>query len=81
MLICNNTDQMLYVSGHQIKPREFDEVIESCFDMISIHCDLGSSQIICEYGQREIKNFGNIIAEESDGLDPDNKKIIIVNSK
>ena len=81
MLICNNTDQMLYVSGHQIKPREFDEVIESCFDMISIHCDLGSSQIICEYGKREIKNFGNIIAEESDSLDPDNKKIIIVNSK
>lgn len=81
MFICNNTDQMLYVSGHQIKPREFDEVIESCFDMISIHCDLGSSQIICEYGQREIKNFGNIIAEESDSLDPDNKKIIIVNSK
>lgn len=81
MLICNSTDQTLYVSGRRIKPREFDEVIERCFDMISIHCDIGSSQIICEYGQREIKNFGNIIVGELDDLDPDNKKIIIVNSK
>lgn len=81
MFICNSTNQTLYVSGCRIKPQECGEVVERCFDMISIHCDIGSSQIICEYGQREIKNFGNIIAEESDSIDPDNKKIIIVNSK
>ncbi len=81
MFIFNATDQTLYIPNSYIKPGEGCDVGEHVFDTIDIHCNIGSSQIVCEYGQRYIKNFGNIIAEETDDLDADCKKYIVVKFK
>lgn len=81
MRIYNNSNYTVFVNGFYIVSGDYADISENIFDTINIHCNAGSSEITCEYGKRYIKNYGNLYAEETDILDNNGLKRIVVNDK
>ena len=81
MRIYNNSNYTVFVNGFYIVSGDYADISEHIFDTINIHCNAGSSEITCEYGKRYIKNYGNLYAEETDILDNNGLKRIVVNDK
>ena len=81
MVIENRTNVKLYVSdGTQrpIEPEVRRYVTEHIFDTTTIDSDIGYVEIITEYYQRHIKTSGRICAAESEELDSNGHKLIVV---
>ena len=81
MRIYNDSNSPLFIEDRWIKHGDYIDISEHIFDTINIHCNAGSSEITCEYGKRYIKNYGNLYAEETDILDNNGLKRIVVNDK
>lgn len=81
MTIANQTNYILSVDGKTIIPDSRRYILESVFDTIGIHCDIGSAIITTEYGHRGIVTFGSLNVVESDETDREDQKILLVTDK
>ena len=60
MIINNNTNSNLFINERELKPGGRVHVMTRIFDTVNIHSNIGSAEIICEYGDRYIKCYGDI---------------------
>lgn len=65
MTINNNTNSDLFINEHELKPGGCLNVMTRIFDTVNIHSNIGSAEIICEYGDRYIKCYGDIDLRKS----------------
>lgn len=78
MRIYNDSHYPLFIADCWVKHGDYIDITENIFDTIHIYSDIGSAEITCEYGERFIKRFGKIVVQESNELDSNNRKCIIV---
>mgnify|MGYP006988850555 CR=1 FL=1 len=76
MVIVNNTDQCLYVTGIEITPNERITCCEMMFNTCDILSDIGSVEITTEYSIRSFRNFGQLRGFETEDVDEIGLKII-----
>ncbi len=81
MRIYNNSNYTVFVNDFHIVPGNYADISEHIFDTISLYCNAGASVITCEYGKRYIENYGNLYTEETDILDDNGSKRIVVKDK
>lgn len=82
MKIMNQSSTTISISGSKIRPGEEGHVVEMCFDSHIISTIGGYVEIDTEYSNRHIRNFGNIMAEEGDEIDPETElRTIIVKDR
>lgn len=60
MIINNNTNSDLFINNHELKPGDRFNVMVHIFDTVNIHSNIGSAEIICEYGDIHIKCYGGL---------------------
>lgn len=81
MRIYNNSNYTVFVNDFYIVSGDYADISEHIFDTINLHCNVGSSVITCEYGKRYIENYGNLYTEETDLLDDNGSKRIVIKNK
>ncbi len=78
MTIINNTNVDLHINSEIITPGSKKGIYEGRFNTVNIHSDIGSIEIVTEYSERYIKNFGRITAEETGEMDENGLPNIVV---
>lgn len=78
MLVTNKTSVDVVIHGGTLKPKESKEYTEMGFNTLDIHSEIGSSVITTEYGTRNIKNYGKLVAKEGRKKNEHGMKNIIV---
>lgn len=78
MLVTNKTSVDIVIHGGTLKPKESKEYTEMGFNTLDIHSDIGSTVITTEYGTRNIKNYGKLVAKEGRKKNEHGMKNIIV---
>lgn len=78
MIINNNTNSDLFINDHELKSGDRFHVMVHIFDTVNIHSNIGSAEIICEYGDRHIKCYGDLELRKSQSdLDGDEYSVEI----
>ena len=78
MTVINKSSVTVDIYDISLKPNQDKEFTEMTFNTLNIHSDIGSCVITSEYGRRSIKSYGKLSAKESDTMNPNGSKNIII---
>ncbi len=81
MVIENQTKCNIYIDCKVTEPGIRRYVTEHIFNTVDIHSDIGSAVITTEYYQRIFLTYGKMFLIESNELDSNGHKIIVVKEK
>lgn len=80
MTVINKSSVTVDIYGISLKPNQAKEYPDMTFNTLNIHSDIGSCVITTEYGRRNIRNYGNLSARETDSIKSNSSKDITIYS-
>lgn len=66
MIFINKTNVNMKIDIRTVHPNESYDYMNHVFDTIDIHSDIGSAKITCEYVDRYITTWGNLVINKEE---------------